>query len=338
MPEAIPNPHRYRAARRLLEQLDRHPPATRLGERTADLANPVQRLQSAINRWTICNQRRWQAASNASIQQVRRLIEQIQTTSTNLDRDIRQHDKPAVTHRGLLDDLDELELEFSDVRYTPDTICVVTDSIVLDDLKLGRFEIRLRYAVITDPTFTSHCQIIALEPRAAGSDSSVTHPHVQDQILCTGDADEAIHQALFDGRICDCFVLIRSVLQTYNPSSAYVRLDEWDGIVCRGCDEVVSDEGCYSCTDCDVDRCLDCIVFCKTCDEPFCIGCVSSCSGCDRLLCDRCMQICPSCSESNCDACLESNHNHDQEQSDETTSESHETDGAPESADAAVCA
>ena len=32
-----------------------------------------------------------------------------------------------------------------------------------------------------------------------------------------------------DGRLFDFFVIVRQVLNTYNPHSAYISLEDWDG-------------------------------------------------------------------------------------------------------------
>ena len=63
--------------------------------------------------------------------------------------------------------------------------------------------------------------MIALDPHPAALNDAVTHPHVSDERLCTGDAGAAIQAALAAGRVFDFFTLVRSVLVTYNPESPY---------------------------------------------------------------------------------------------------------------------
>ena len=64
-------------------------------------------------------------------------------------------------------------------------------------------------------------RVVALDPHPAGSDESVTHPHVRDEQLCAGDAAAAIRSALAGGRICDFFLLVRSVLDRIQPRLAF---------------------------------------------------------------------------------------------------------------------
>ena len=102
-------------------------------------------------------------------------------------------------------------------------------------------------------------------------------------VLMTSDG---VSQA---GRIADAFLLIRSVLTTYNPSSAYVPLADWGGESCRNCGSCVSsDESSY----------------CQRCGGDFCSECVETCSGCHRIFCTECLEACPLCDERCCTGCL----------------------------------
>ncbi len=41
-----------------------------------------------------------------------------------------------------------------------------------------------------------------------------------------------IRTALEQGRLCDFFSLVRSILNTYSPDSPYVSLYDWCGVAC----------------------------------------------------------------------------------------------------------
>ena len=104
--------------------------------------------------------------------------------------------------------------------------------------------------------------IEALDPHPATESEGVTHPHVRDEMLCTGEASSSISAALEAGRIADFFLIVRSVLTTYNPESPYVSLDNWNGEPCVDCGYYLNDDNRY---------------FCEECEEHFCDECMSGC-------------------------------------------------------------
>jgi hypothetical protein len=152
--------------------------------------------------------------------------------------------------------------------------------------------------------------VVALEPFPAESDNRVTHPHVKGQRLCAGDAETALRLAFEQGRLADAFCLARSVLDHYNPHSAYVTLDDWCGRGCRECGLTMCDEDAYCCTGCGADYCDECASGCAACSATCCPECLgdcdvcgeSRCSGClrattgeGRRCCRRCLASCPRC-------------------------------------------
>ncbi len=111
---------------------------------------------------------------------------------------------------------------------------------------LGEFEIQLQLAGQGESHDHEELyRIVAVDPHPATSDESVTHPHVRDECLCAGEAGAAICSALTSGRICDFFLLVRSVLKEYNPKSPFVPLDKWNGICCVGVRRNTSCVPCY---------------------------------------------------------------------------------------------
>ena len=74
--------------------------------------------------------------------------------------------------------------------------------------------------------------------------------------------------ALAGGRICDFFLLVRSVLTCYNPDSAYVSLDNWHGVSCYECGYTTCPDDLSYCTTCDRDFCSDCASYCRRCVRP----------------------------------------------------------------------
>lgn len=184
------------------------------------------------------------------------------------------------------------------------TISVFTDTIVLEDVNLGSFEIRLSIDDITGMYKQAPYKVIALEPNPAGSNCEVTHPHVSDESLCEGDGFTSIRRALEDGRICDFFMIITNILQTYNPDSPYVSIHEWEGINCYDCGYTISGDESYYCEYCDRDYCSSCSTYCQSCDTTICLGCAYECPSCQMPVCKSCTAVCVDCEEVFCKHCL----------------------------------
>ena len=104
------------------------------------------------------------------------------------------------------------------------------------DLYFGPFEIRLDWRQLGSAT---PYRVVALDPHPAAKDTDVTHPHVQEEQLCEGEGRSAVRAALAEGRLYDFFLLVSQLLHTYGRGSAYVELDNWDGIPCDDCNAPV---------------------------------------------------------------------------------------------------
>ncbi len=184
------------------------------------------------------------------------------------------------------------------------TISVITESITLEDIPLGPFEIKLLLNKISKLYTDSPYRVIALEPNPAGSDSCVTHPHVSSEKLCEGDGHVAIRKAIEQGRLCDFFTMVANILQTYNPDSPYVSLDEWEGVCCYDCGYTVAGDECYYCEYCERDYCSQCSTYCQICDTTICLGCSFECPDCEQPVCQGCTVTCTECEETVCKDCI----------------------------------
>ena len=206
----------------------------------------------------------------------------------------------------LLAELHHLHAEFDDVIVdaTKKSITVQTKAIVLKEIELGRFLIRLHWPRLAEHSDIDCFEIVALDPRPAENDHTVTHPHVKNRHLCAGDAMIPLEKALSQGRLVDAFCLLRSVLETYNAGSAYVALEDWGGISCWNCGDVASEDDRYICECCDHDVCSECTSSCKECDRVYCSSCQTRCDECNEACCNRCLKT-SDCSELRCCAeCL----------------------------------
>ena len=211
-------------------------------------------------------------------------------------------DRRPVSPRDLYEDILALEDEFDEVTWnrSAKTLSVITDPIELEQIHLGRFEICLDWSKLA---VGSPYRVIAREPRPAASDQSVTHPHVSDEHVCEGDAQVPLRLALMEGRLTDFFLIVASLLHTYNPSSPYVAMSDWYGVACADCDTHIDEDERSSCEQCGSSMCGECNRTCGDCDGILCTGCISMCTVCQSDYCFSCLKSCRECSARICPDC-----------------------------------
>jgi hypothetical protein len=196
-------------------------------------------------------------------------------------------------------DLVALRREFAqaEIDLRGRAIEVTTDRIVLDGIGLGCFQVRLEWEELTQ---AHPYRVIALEPNPAARREDVTHPHVQDGILCEGEGRRAIRAALAQVRLLDFFLLVSQTLHSYGRGSGYVELGNWHGPPCTSCGAgTTEDDRCY-CRACDDVLCESCASSCASCGETFCTGCLAACAVCDQDTCPDCRQTCSRCRQERC--------------------------------------
>lgn len=213
----------------------------------------------------------------------------------------------APTIRDLFQELIATEQDLGPIEWDRihQRISVTTESIELEGILLGSFRIDLLLHRIPGREPSDWFRIEALEPNPAASNEDVTHPHVDGGRLCAGEAWQPINNALTDGRISEFFAVIHSVLQTYNPHSPYVKLEDWCGTLCSDCGYVMSEGDRYWCEQCERDFCDECISSCACCSTSLCCGCLGKCEFCDEPVCDDCLTKCTECGEVCCKPCLD---------------------------------
>lgn len=176
------------------------------------------------------------------------------------------------------------------------TISVMTEPVVLEEVYLGAFRIELDLRSEGMPLAYS---VVAMEPHPAAHDEEVTHPHIRSEDLCEGEGTVPIRRALDAGRLGDFFQIVSQILHTYNPDSAYVALNEWEGLSCTACGmSVVADErtNCWASSD---PVCYECVVTCPDCDHDFAPALTERCSECEEDYCESCLDqgMCHACQE-----------------------------------------
>jgi hypothetical protein len=254
----------------------------------------------------LCLNHGWWAAARSVADQAARLTRAVPFSCQQIERAVNARIPLIPSIREVLAELQEAEEEFSELRYYPENNClaVVTEAIELENVYLGEFEIQLHIDRIGIPQDRAAYRVVALDAHPAARNNQVTHPHVSEERLCTGDAGGAIESAMVSGRIGDLFVLVRSVLTTYNAQSAYVALEGWQGSACHDCGSTIGGDDTYYCSSCDEDYCSDCTSCCTLCEESTCLGCLSTCPICEDRFCPSCMVKCPDCGQGICRTCL----------------------------------
>ncbi len=157
------------------------------------------------------------------------------------------------------------------------TLIATTEPITLSDEEfseeLGPMEIRIPIESFGGPgrSFT----IVAVEPNEC---DGYIHPHVaSDGRLCEGEATVPLNHAWRAGMLAEVLHILDATLRTYNPHSAYERLDRWGG-----------GAGRPSCYDCGYSMPEDEGYGCEICQETFCSACSHYSEALAMSLCDRC--------------------------------------------------
>jgi hypothetical protein len=210
--------------------------------------------------------------------------------------------------RTLTGELRQLEADLGGygVNRQENTISTTTESITLEGIPLGAFQIILYIDSISKLHSRMCYEVKALDPNPAAKDSAVTHPHVSNNHLCEGDGAVSIKKALAQGRLTDFFSMVENILKVYNPDSPFVALDEWSGEACYDCGYIMAEDQCYYCEFCDRHFCDQCVIYCRCCEQfTACYECSKECNSCGETVCPDCQIQCIDCGEIVCRGCIE---------------------------------
>ncbi len=256
------------------------------------------RLRKAI-------ERRWFSAARHLLRELPYRLRGLRDEFIRCDDLLGRDPRTRPSLRQIHEDLVQVRNEFGQVSFhAPDqTLAVETDSITLEHVYLGPFRNVIRLDRLANCTVEATIEVVAVDPHPATGNDRVTHPHVSNGRLCAGEATGPLAAALQDGRICDAFLLVRSVLETYNPESPHVALDQWNAEPCRECGRTEGDDLCF-CDGCEQDFCNECTHSCCHCSAPRCSGCLENCVFCDESSCDGCFAACAACRQRCCESCL----------------------------------
>lgn len=139
--------------------------------------------------------------------------------------------------------------------YEDGYITTTTNHIELEDVELGRFEIRLNTRPSESVPPTGQCEITAIDDFAAGD---YIHPHVEDGRLCFGEQKAAANSAAKRGDYDAFFDIAQDLLNSYNEDSCYRSLDAWH-LTCQECGCGLTEDEKYICEESDEVLCEDCV-------------------------------------------------------------------------------
>ncbi len=272
------------------------------------LVGKAQELGRHVRRFKTALSKEWLAAAENACRGASRQLSDIPFLTTNVQSLLSRRQLEVPKLSTLADELHALHDEFNDVEWDREenALCAVTEPITLRDVYLGPFQIALHLDKLIELYERSPYFVIAVEPNPAATDDAVTHPHVSNDVVCEGDGSAAIKAALEAGRITDFFLMVRSILTTYNPESPYIALADWNGVSCYECGYMMDTESAHYCGFCDHAVCDRCSAVCNSCGEIICWDCAGTCEICESSLCPACAKKqCSECESVCCDVCLE---------------------------------
>jgi hypothetical protein len=246
-----------------------------------------EELQRLVQRRDDATRRGWSCATTDLCRQLQMRLKWLVTDLNAAAARLDQVAAPLPAVGDLYQELLALQQEFDEVviNLKATLITVTTDAIALDGLDLGRFDLVWDWSRLDEH---DALRVVAREPNGPADRDDITHPHVQDECLCEGEATVPLRQALESGRLGDYFLILRQTLETYNPRSAYVNLHDWHGLDCENCGATRSRDDLFGCDNCDNRVCEDCLERCATCSTSACRSCLYLCETCDQFFCPRC--------------------------------------------------
>lgn len=275
---------------------------------TNRIRDSAGRMEAQCRQLGLAFDRNWQSAENLVVADCRRTIRQTIDLLNEAQQTLSRTKRQPINDKEIFLDLMSLQREFDEIQFDAKAkrLSVVSRPIQLEQLHLGRFRIELHLDSLS-PNKAGYYEVIAMEPNQADANENIVHPHVDENRLCEGDAKAPIRMALTQGRMLDFFQIVQQVLSTYNPSSAYLTIADWNGVSCNHCGYTTDSENSNSCRNCETTICDECVYTCSDCDRLICSNCQSTCDDCHETVCDSCAASCEDCEKQFCNDCMSQN-------------------------------
>lgn len=244
------------------------------------------------------------------------IIRQIQSATSMTKEMAEDSSVVPLTIKEAIDEVTIINNEWEEVEFRNNMLSFMIENVSLSDeedtVDLGAFAI---YVDLSDPLG----KIVVKSVDEVESSNGYYHPHVDEELLCTGDGDEAMEDAISQGRLEDYIRIIEAVLRTYNSRSPHEELAKWyapdreNQFCCSACEEWYDNDMGMCCHKCNSVLCEGCTQngngnTCSECGDWHCSDCVEDCGGdyCENTICDRCSKQCMGdrCTDSFCSDCL----------------------------------
>jgi hypothetical protein len=214
-----------------------------------------------------------------------------------------------------------LAAEFG-AEITPTSVSFDIDDVVLSDdceeveYAFGGYTVKLNnYPILhTNIISREYYTIVAKDPIKAYANhtSDYPHPHINNNMLCEGDASVAIRNALLAGDLVSFLLIVNSVVNTYFADGAYRQLYKWlkeeRELVCNSCDAAITENDVYICDECGVELCYECANCCNCCENYYCSDHIRYCNVCEMSYCRYCyddhMEQCECCGTKICSSTM----------------------------------
>jgi hypothetical protein len=251
------------------------------------------------------SQKGWQVAAEILRRRLAAAIRDARQELNDVEHGLEDERRTVLSSGEILAEMRALGSELGSVQFDlPNKeIRVTTEPIELDGQYLGPFSIELSF-LRGRGNEPGRYRVIACDPQPAACNSEVTHPHVSGEVLCEGEGYASIRRCLGSGRLFDFFVIVLNILRTYNAGSAYVSIEQWQGVSCHGCGDTLSEDEGVRCTRCEAQSCGECSTYCSICESDYCQECTVRCPGCNDWYCAGCLTPCENCSTELCTQCL----------------------------------
>lgn len=116
---------------------------------------------------------------------------------------------------------------------------------------------------------------------------------------------ESILKAKVAGQTAHVFQLILKALQTYDPTTAYGKIEDWHKVFCSWCHRELPEGLQTLCDTCQGWCCENCRLECPACGKKVCEDCQGVCHTCAQVFCEACMTRCVTCGSKSCQECLQ---------------------------------
>ena len=301
-----------RTARLIHRELSstRATPLAELRTRLAYLADEFMEIDRLQKNLRHCENHGWFVAGRRVQQDVLRFVDDLRARLVEVEKHAnpRKSESPispiAPALGDIVRELQQIGDEFDHWSFdeVSKQLSVTTDEITLEGIHLGAFDVVLHLSRLGSSSNRAYT-VEAQDPNRPTGNDAISHPHISDDVLCAGEAVAPIRRALADGRFCDFYLLVKGVVETYNPSSAYVKLSDWEGTPCHDCGDRTDGDDLCGCGNCDHDFCPQCSSSCEACNNSRCNDCLSTCARCEVSVCEECRGYCYACKQTCCRSC-----------------------------------